>query len=154
MQQTRQLAAIMFTDIVGYSGLMGRDEAGAMKLLDLSRKMQQNLVAVHNGRWIKELGDGVIIVFNSVLNAVNCAMDIQKQARRIESLSLKIAIHSGEILMTTNDVFGDSVNLTSRMEQLGEKDTIILSGTALSAINNIASIQTAYLGDFNLKNIQ
>jgi predicted ATPase/class 3 adenylate cyclase/AraC-like DNA-binding protein len=154
MSQTRQLAAIMFTDIVGYSTLMGKDEDGAMQLLELNRQMQQKIVAEHQGKWIKELGDGVIIVFDSVLNAVKCAIDIQNQARALENLSLKIAIHSGEIIMSDHDVFGDSVNLTSRIEQLAQKDSIILSGTALAAIVNITSIQTSYLGDFTLKNIE
>ncbi|NND34394.1 MAG: helix-turn-helix domain-containing protein, partial [Saprospiraceae bacterium] len=154
MSQTRQLAAIMFTDIVGYSALMGKDEEGAMQLLDLNRQMQQELVAAYEGKWIKELGDGVIIVFDSVLNAVKCAIDIQAQARATKNLALKIAIHSGEIIMTADDVFGDSVNLTARIEQLAQEDSIIISESALSAIRNVTSIQTSLLGKFTLKNIQ
>jgi predicted ATPase/AraC-like DNA-binding protein/class 3 adenylate cyclase len=153
MSQTRQLAAIMFTDIVGYSTLMSKDEEGAVRLLDLSRQLQQK-IAEHQGKWIKELGDGVITVFDNVLNAIKCAIDIQDQAKAIGNLSQKSAIHSGEVSTTENDVFGDNIDLTLQIQQLAEEDSILLSGTALSAIINITSIQTSYLGDFTLKNIQ
>jgi adenylate cyclase len=76
--QTRQLAAIMFTDIVGYTALMGKDSTKALALLRLSREIQKPLVEQYNGKWIKEIGDGVLVKFDTALDAVDCAVKIQQ----------------------------------------------------------------------------
>lgn len=153
MSQIRQLASIMFTDIVGYSTLMGSDEERAIKLLEKSRQIQQPLVNKYGGQWIKEMGDGVIMIFQSVLNAVQCAIEIQKAVQDVEELFLKIAIHIGEIIVTDQDLLGDGVNLTARLEQIAQKNSILLSGRAFSDIKKIKSITTIKLGRFDFKNI-
>ena len=79
--QNRQLAAIMFTDIVGYTSLMGRDSEKALELVRISKEIQKPLVEKHNGTWLKEIGDGAMAKFSTALDAVNCAIEIQKSAR-------------------------------------------------------------------------
>ena len=100
----RQLAAIMFTDIVGYTTLMGSDENAAFAALEQSRDIQKPLVEKYGVRWLKEVGDGAISSFAGVLDAVNCAMRIQESFKD-DSINLKIAIHSGEVIFKDNDVF-------------------------------------------------
>lgn len=78
MPQSRQLAAIMFTDIVGYTALMGKDSAKALDLVRISKEIQKPSVEKHNGKWLKEMGDGAMAQFDSALDAVNCAIEIQK----------------------------------------------------------------------------
>ena len=77
----RQLAAIMFTDIVGYTTLMGENEQKAMELIRVNRELQQPLVEKYGGKWLKEMGDGTLCRFDSALSAVNCALDIQRSAQ-------------------------------------------------------------------------
>jgi len=77
----RQLAAIMFTDIVGYTALMGKDSSKALELVRISKDIQKPLVEKHNGKWLKEMGDGSLSSFSSALDAVNCSIEIQKSAR-------------------------------------------------------------------------
>ncbi len=149
----RRLAAIMFTDLAGYTKIMGEDEERAFQLLEQSRKIQQPLVASHGGQWIKELGDGAIIIFDSVLDAVHCGMEIQKSVRDHADINLKVAIHSGEVVLKDQDIFGDGVNLTARIETLCSGNTILLSQKAEAEIQNIRSIRTVSLGQFELKNI-
>src|SRR6187551_2305998 len=98
MPQTRNLAAIMFTDIVGYTYLMGKDEEKAFNLLKKNRELQKPIVEQFNGRWIKELGDGVMASFNTVSDAVNAAIAIQKMCNAAKEFQLRIGIHLGEVV--------------------------------------------------------
>ena len=81
MSSSRQLAAIMFTDIVGYTALMGKDSAKTLELVEKSKEIQKPLVEKHHGQWLKEMGDGAMARFNSALDAVNCAVEIQRVSR-------------------------------------------------------------------------
>ncbi|HZI54812.1 MAG TPA: adenylate/guanylate cyclase domain-containing protein, partial [Chitinophagaceae bacterium] len=114
MSQSRQLAAIMFTDIVGYTALMGDDEQKAFELLDKNRKLQQPLIEHFGGKWIKEIGDAVLAIFSTVTDAVQCAVSIQQSCNEIPGLKLRIGIHHSEVIYENNDVFGDGVNIASR----------------------------------------
>src|SRR5918995_448381 len=105
MSKSRQLAAIMFTDIVGYTTLMGEDEEKAFNLLDKNRQLQQPEIERYGGKWIKELGDGVLASFSTVTDAVSCACSIVKACEQIEGLKLRIGIHQGEVIFENNDVF-------------------------------------------------
>ncbi len=153
MEPVRKLAAIMLTDIVGYSRLMNEDELGALDLLGQSRNLQKPLVDKHRGSWVKEMGDGVFLVFDSVVDAVWCAFEIHRQAKDIPLLEYKIVIHSGEVTLTPGDLFGDDVNQTARLEQYAEASSILISEKAAAELKNIKSIATVYLGRFSLKNI-
>ena len=93
----RQLAAIMFTDIVGYTALMGKDSDKALELMRISKEIQKPLVEKHNGKWLKEMGDGAMARFSTALDAVNCSIEIQKTARGELDAKLRIGIHLGDV---------------------------------------------------------
>ena len=99
MSQTRQLPAIMFTDIVGYTALMGHDEHNAFEFLNINRAIQKPIIEQFNGRWIKELGDGVMASFNTVSDAVNAAIKIQEDCNTANKFQLRIGIHQGEVVV-------------------------------------------------------
>ena len=116
MSKSRQLAAIMFTDIVGYTALMGKDEQKAFDLLNINRQIQKPIIEEFNGRWIKELGDGVMASFNTVSDAVAAAIKIQEACNEANEFQLRIGIHQGEVVIEENDMFGDAVNIASRIQ--------------------------------------
>src|SRR2546423_10556919 len=118
MSQSRQLAAIMFTDIVGYTALMGENEQKAFETLRKSREIQQPLINQFNGKWIKEIGDGVLASFHTITDAVLCASAIQQACMHTPRLKLRIGIHEGEVVFEGNDVFGDGVNIASRIQAI------------------------------------
>lgn len=109
-----QLAAIMFTDIVGYTALMGKDSEKALQLVRQNREIQKPIVEKNRGTWIKEMGDGAMAQFSSALDAVNCAVEIQRASRADFEADIRIGIHLGDISIENNDVFGDGVNVAGR----------------------------------------
>jgi TolB-like protein/Flp pilus assembly protein TadD len=153
MAQTRQLAAIMFTDIVGFTALMGDDEKKALELLSKNRDIQKPIVEQYHGRWIKELGDGVLASFNTASDAVNAAMKIQETCNAAKNFQLKIAIHLGEIVFENDDVYGDGVNIASRIETLGVGSSVLLSKSVRDQVKNNTEIQIISLGQFEFKNV-
>ena len=116
MSQSRQINDIMFTDIVGYTALMGEDEQKAFDLLRKNRQLQKPLIEKFRGTWIKEIGDGILVSFHTVTDAVLCASEIQNACNNIDDLKLRIGIHLGEVVFEDNDVFGDGVNIASRLQ--------------------------------------
>jgi class 3 adenylate cyclase/TolB-like protein/Tfp pilus assembly protein PilF len=154
MPQTRQLAAIMFTDIVGYTALMGNDEKKAFELLNLNRSIQKPIIEKNNGRWIKEMGDGVMASFNTASDAVNAAMKIQEACNATNNFKLKIGIHLGEVVFENDDVYGDGVNIASRIETLGVSSSILLSKSIRDQVKNHAEFQMTSLGSFEFKNVE
>jgi TolB-like protein/class 3 adenylate cyclase/Tfp pilus assembly protein PilF len=153
MDQKRILAAIMFSDIVGYSNLMSRDEVMAMRLLDKNREIHKSLISKYHGEFIKELGDGVLSTFNSSFDAVNCAIRIQKKSKKVPQLKIRIGIHIGDVIISEGDVFGDGVNIASRIEAVGEAGCIYISGRVNEDIQNKTDIRTEFVGIKSLKNI-
>ena len=116
--ETRKLAAIMFTDIVGFSRQMGADEARMLRLLDVHNQLMQHAVATHHGQVIKTIGDAFLVDFPSVVQAVQCAQAVQAQLRarnteheNAEQIHIRIGIHLGDIVQKNGDVFGDGVNI-------------------------------------------
>ena len=154
MSQSRQLAAIMFTDIVGYTALMGNDEQRAFELLNKNREIQKPIIEQYNGRWIKELGDGVMSSFGTASDAVNAAIKIQEACNAANQFQLKIGIHLGEVVFENDDVYGDGVNIASRIETLGVAKSILLSKAVRDQIKNNAGFQLSSLGAFNFKNVE
>ena len=126
-EPSRQLAAIMFTDIVGYTALMGEDEERAFELLKKNRQVQRPIIERFNGRWLKEIGDGVLASFTTVTDAVYCAKAIQEACLNEDDLKLRIGIHQGEVVFEGDDVFGDGVNIASRLEPLAPIGGILVS---------------------------
>src|SRR5258705_7028809 len=153
MTQTRQLAAIMFTDIVGYTALMGNDEKKAFELLSKNRQIQKPIIEQYNGKWIKELGDGVMASFNTASDAVNAAMKIQEACNTANNFQLKIGIHLGEVVFENDDVYGDGVNIASRIETLGVGSSVLMSKSVRDQIKNNVEFQIASLGPFEFKNV-
>ncbi len=154
MSHTHQLAAIMFTDIVGYTALMGNDEEKAFDLLRKNRQVQRPLIQKYNGRWIKELGDGVLASFSNVTEAVLCAGHIQKTTGNIDNLKLRIGIHLGDVVFENDDVFGDGVNIASRLMAQAQSGSICISESAHSNVSNKKGITTNFLREELLKNVK
>jgi len=154
MPQTRRLAAIMFTDIVGYTALMGEDEQKAFEILRKSREIQQPIIQQFSGNWIKEIGDGVLASFHTVTDAVLCASAIQKASTNIPGLKLRIGIHQGEVVFENNDVFGDGVNIASRIQATATPGSIYISESVQHNISNKKEIATRFVKEDNLKNVK
>ncbi len=154
MPQSRQLAAIMFTDIVGYTALMGDDEDKAFELLNKNRQIQKPLIEQYSGKWIKELGDGVLATFSTVTDAVSCACSIIKGCEGIEGLQLRIGIHQSEVVFENNDVFGDGVNIASRLQALAPIGGICISETVRNNVANRKEIQTRFIKEEMLKHVK
>lgn len=153
MSSSRQLAAIMFTDIVGYTALMGRDEHGAFNLLKHNREIQKPLIRHFNGTWIKELGDGVLASFHTVTDAVLCANALHDACKKVEGLMLRIGIHLGEVVFENNDVFGDGVNIASRLQALAPAGGTLISESVYKNVMNRNEFITVFIREENLKNV-
>ena len=154
MPQTRQLAAIMFTDISGYTALMGIDEQKAYNILQKNRALQKPIIEEFNGRWIKELGDGVLASFHTVSDALNAAFKIQQECNAAKDFQLSIGIHQGEIILEDGDIFGDAVNVASRIQSLGVPGSVLFSKKVKEELRNKAEFQTVSLGNFEFKNVE
>jgi adenylate cyclase len=154
MTQSRQLAAIMFTDIVGYTTLMGKDEKKAFELLRQNRQLQKPLIEKFQGKWIKELGDGVLASFQTGTDAVKCAQQIQLECSQSNDLKLRIGIHLGEVIFADNDIFGDGVNIASRLQTLAPVGGIYMSEAVFRNIENQIEIETEFVKQEILKNVK
>jgi TolB-like protein len=150
--QTRHLAAIMFTDIVGFTTLMGKDEDKAMEALRLNKKIHQSAIKKYNGKWLKEMGDGTLSSFKTISDAVYCAGQVINGCG-INDIMLRIGIHQGEIIEIGDDIFGDGVNIASRLEPLAEPGQILVSGPIHRNIKNKPGIESTFLKEAELKNI-
>ena len=151
--QHRKLAAIMFTDLVGYTALMATDEGKALDLLQRNRKLLKPLIKSHHGEWLKEIGDGTLSSFSSAVEAVTCALDIQRTLKDDAELRLRIGIHVGDVVFSEGDVFGDGVNVASRIEPLADPGGICISDRVQDDIKNKPEIKTTFLGNKSLKGV-
>ncbi len=154
MSQSRQLAAIMFTDIVGYTALMGKDEQKAFDLLNKNRQIQKPIIEEFNGNWIKELGDGVMASFKTVSDAVNAAIKIQQTVNDNKEFQLRIGIHQGEVVIEENDMFGDAVNIASRIQSIALPGSIFISEVVHHNVSNKNDINSEFVKTENLKNVK
>ncbi len=150
----RQLAAIMFTDIVGYTALMGENEEKAFALLQKNRQIQKPNIEKYGGKWLKEMGDGVLASFSTVSDAVYCAVSIQEECKNEADLKLRIGIHLGEVVFEEDDVFGDGVNIASRLEALAPSGGIWVSESVSRNIQNKQGIETEFIREEMLKNVK
>ena len=154
MPNTRQLAAIMFTDIVGFTALMGKDEPRTMELIDKNRRIHKPIVSSHNGRWIKELGDGVMASFNTSSDAVRAAIKIMEECHAANEYQLCIGIHSAEVMFVGDDVFGDGVNIAARVQGAAQAGCIFVTEAVRESISNKPDIQSRYVQTTQLKNVK
>lgn len=153
MSQSRQLAAIMFTDIVGYSALMQKDENQAIALRKRHREIFDSITEKHNGKIMQYYGDGTLSIFNSAIDAVQCGTDLQLRFREDPEIPVRIGVHLGDIVFDKHDIIGDGVNIASRIESLGIPGSVLISNKINDEIANKSSFRTESLGEFALKNI-
>lgn len=153
-QQVRRLAAIMFADMSGYTALMQDDEEKAKRLRDRQRQVLEHLIPAHHGTIIQYFGDGSLSIFGSAIDAVKCAADIQKELRKEPKVPLRIGLHSGDIVYDAQGVYGDCVNLASRIEALSVPGAVLISDKVFDEVKNQQEIKTQSLGKFNLKNVK
>jgi TolB-like protein len=156
----RRLAAIVAADVAGYSRLMGLDEVGTARTLREHRAVTDALVAKHGGRIVKTTGDGVLLEFASVVDAVECAVAVQAvMAERNEGVPqdrrmlYRIGINLGDILIEGDDILGDGVNIAARLEGIAEPGGICISSTAYDHVRSRVTVEFADLGEQRLKNI-
>ena len=160
MAQTRRLAAILAADVVGYSRLMGEDEAGTAKAVREHREAATPLVREFGGRLVKTTGDGVLLEFPSVVAAVECAVAIQKQMVERNAdvpegkrILYRMGVNLGDVLIEGDDILGDGVNIASRLEGIAEPGGICLSEDAYRQVRGRIEADFTDLGQQNLKNI-
>ena len=157
----RRLAAVLATDIAGYSRLMGRDEEGTLANLKSLRKMLVDpAIAAHRGRIVKTTGDGMLVEFASVVDAVDCAVKMQRGmaaqntgVSRDLRIEFRIGIHVGDIIIDDSDIFGDGVNIAARLEGIAETGGICISRQVYDQIEGKLPLTCRPLGPQKLKNI-
>jgi class 3 adenylate cyclase/tetratricopeptide (TPR) repeat protein len=158
-EASRRLAAVMVTDIVGYSALTQRDEANALRLLQEHARIVEPLFSSHGGHAVKGLGDGFLVEFESALEAIRSAVEIQQsffernQRPGLTPIQLRIGIHLGDVVHREGDVFGDAVNIASRVQPLAEPGGIVVSGTVVEQVRNKVDVGFLELPPTTLKNI-
>jgi len=143
----------MFSDIAGYSTIMGRDENMALRALTEHRDLIRNLLPKYNGRMLGEIGDGTLTSFHSALDAVNCAREMQTALKDDPELRVRIGIHIGDVLFSADNVWGDGVNVASRIHALAAPGGICMSAHVYYEIRNKPGMRAKDLGQKNLKNI-
>jgi TolB-like protein/class 3 adenylate cyclase/Tfp pilus assembly protein PilF len=160
MTASRKLAAILAADVVGYSRMMGEDEAGAAALVRERRETMRPIIAAHSGRLFKTMGDGMFIEFPSVVAAVECALAMQRQmaagnegALEAKRVLYRIGVHLGDVLVEGEDILGDGVNITSRLEGVAEAGGVCISGAAYEHVRGRVEAEFIDLGEKALKNI-
>ena len=160
MSASRKLAAILAADVVGYSRMMGEDEAGTAKAVRERREAAAPIIATHGGRLFKTMGDGMLIEFPSVVAAVECALAMQKQMaeRNAETagsndIVYRIGVHLGDVLVDGDDVLGDGVNIAARLEGVAEPGGVCISGSAYDHVRGRVEVEFVDLGEKTLKNI-
>lgn len=156
----RRLSAILAADVAGYSRLMGLDEVGTVRVLREHRAVSDALVAKHGGRIVKTTGDGVLIEFPSVVDAVECAVAVQAaMAERNDGVPedrqmlFRIGINLGDILIEGDDILGDGVNIAARLEGIAEPGGICISSSTYDHVRGKVAVEFTDLGEQTLKNI-
>jgi adenylate cyclase len=160
MSETRRLAAILAADMVGYSRLMGDDEAGTARAVREHRQAATPIVRAFGGRLVKTMGDGVLLEFPSVVAAVECAIRMQQQmAERNEGapdekrILYRIGVNLGDVLIEGEDILGDGVNIAARLEGICEPGGLCISGSAYDHVRGRIEAEFVDLGNQRLKNI-
>ena len=149
----RRLAAIVFTDIVGFTNLSSKDEEGAYNLVKKQRGILKPIVEKHEGEWLKEEGDGLLLSFPSSKEAVNCSIQMQAAVKNIEDLNLRIGIHQGDIIIENKDVFGDDVNIASRIEPFAAAGGIAVSQKIQQDLSSNPEFKFKFIDTPNLKGV-
>jgi TolB-like protein len=150
----RQLAAVMFTDMVGYTALMQTDEHKAKKNRDRHRKVLEKSIQDYHGLILQYYGDGTLSVFGSAIEAIECAVEIQTELQKEPIIPLRIGLHIGDIVYSDDGVYGDAVNIASRIENKSIPGGILISDKVFDEIKNHPEFNATSLGKFELKNVK
>ena len=152
-QQRRHLAAILFTDIVGYTAMMQQNETQAVAAIKRHNSVLEKLAAVHHGQVVNYYGDGSLSIFQSATEAIQAALDVQHELQKDPAVPLRIGLHIGEIFFEEGKALGDGVNVASRIQSLGQANTILFSGEVHDKIKNRPEFTSVSLGLFEFKNV-
>ncbi len=150
----RLISIIIYADIVGYSSMMQADEELALSKLKHFEEVIKLQSKKYDGEIVKAYGDGCLMLFPSAVSAIKCAISIQSDLREEPSVPLRIGIHVGEIVRKDHDIFGDGLNIASRIESMGVANSVLISSDIYFQIKNHPEIKTVKLGDFAFKNIE
>jgi class 3 adenylate cyclase len=153
LRKDRQLAAILFTDIVGFTAMMGEDEEKTLDILNQNRSIQKRIIRKHRGKWLKEMGDGSMVIFYTATEALAAALEIQGDIQRGNKFNVRMGIHTSEIVFTDTDVFGDGVNLASRITDKASANEICISDAVFQNVRNREDLKVANLGQMEFKNV-
>ena len=156
----RKLAAILHADVAGFSRLMGEDEAGTHRVLSELRRAVDPLIATHGGRIVGTAGDSLLADFSSVVDALSCAVEMQRASRAVNDpfpparrLELRIGVNLGDVIVDSDDIFGDGVNIAARLEALAQPGTVCISQTVYDQVRNKLDLDYRPLGSHRVKNI-
>ena len=153
--QDRRLSAIMFTDLMGYTALMEKDESAALELVKKNRDLHQQAIQKHNGQLVKELGDGFMATFDNILEAISCAREIQIESKTREfDIPLRIGLHYGDITIENEDIFGHGVNMASRIQAIADPGGVYISESIHELIEDQKDYNTQFMGAIPLRNIK
>jgi adenylate cyclase len=158
---TRRLAAILAADVAGYSRLMGADEEGTLNRLKAHRReLVDPKITEHHGRIVKTTGDGMLVEFSSVVDAVRCAVEIQRamadrsaEVPEDKRITFRIGVNLGDVIADSGDIYGDGVNIAARLEALAEPGGLCISRTVRDHIGDRLPYSFDDLGEQNVKNI-
>src|SRR4026208_602552 len=150
----RQLAAILFADMTGYTALMQDNELLARQKRKRFKEVLETAIEKHDGKILQNYGDGSLSIFNSAINSVTCAISIQQQLQLEPKVELRIGIHTGDIVFEDESIFGDGVNLASRIESLAVPGGVFISEKVYDEIKNHENIKARDMGFFELKNVK
>jgi len=159
-QGERRLAAIMFTDMIGYTALGQRNESLSLVLVEEQRKLIRPILSRHNGREVKTMGDAFLVEFSNALDAIRCAYDIQRATREFNislpeasRIHLRVGVHLGDVVESSGDISGDAVNVASRIESLADDGGVCLTHPVYEQVENKFELPLISLGEKSLKNV-
>ena len=153
MSSSHQLAAVMFADIVGYTAMMQRDEESALNKLHRFKENLTSNVRESDGEIIQYYGDGCLVIFTNATDSVRCAQVLQEDFRKEPHLPVRIGIHMGDIVVEGGNIYGDSVNISSRIQSMGVPGAVLLSDTIKQQIQNKPEFHLTSLGNFEFVNV-
>ena len=154
-KQQKLKAAIMFTDLAGYTALTENDATLALDLVQMALELHETSIEKHRGKLVKEIGDGFLAIFENTFDAIACSREIQRESKAMEFvLPIRIGVHFGEITADRGDIFGHGVNMSSRIQSVADPGGVYLSESVQEMVRGEEGIDTEYMGAVPLKNIK